>query len=85
VRSQKPLHRPEETLFSSCPPRGQGFHSTPEGLLVDALAAGGARRICTCCSRRTLQKVFRTSVSKLGLYLNDESKIVFIMIPSLVS
>jgi hypothetical protein len=50
--------------------RSQGFHSTLEGLLADALAAGGARRICTCCSRRILQKVFRTSVSKLGLHLN---------------
>jgi hypothetical protein len=65
-------------------PRGQGLHSTPEGLLVGALTTGGARRICTCCSRRILQKVLRTSVSKLGLYLNDESKIVFIVVPSLI-
>jgi hypothetical protein len=40
-------------------------------------ACSSSPDICACCSSRTLAKVFRTSVSQLGVYLNDESKIDF--------
>ena len=45
---------------------------------------GAAGRICPSRSRRILSKVFRTSVFKLGVYLNDESKIDFMTHPPLV-
>src|ERR1700694_3501710 len=46
-----------------------------------ALASASAfacSRSRSCCWRRAFSKVLRTSVSKLGLYRNEESRICFI-------